>query len=87
MLQYGAEANLVDEKLRDELMAMKKKLVLMKVITITKKIHLKKDTIRYNSFGEKIGKAFAFSEIEVKKGLAAIISGSKFKAFKDDISG
>lgn len=64
MLQIGAEVNMVDEKLRDELMAMKKKFNLMKVISITKKICIQKDTIKHTKLGVKIGKVFAFSEIE-----------------------
>ena len=40
-LIYGAEANLVDEKLRDEIMAMKKKTGLMEVICQSKKVMLK----------------------------------------------
>lgn len=83
MLKHGAEANEVDEKLRDEFMAMKKKAVLMKSICKTKLICLKKDTIVIDDLGVKNGQIFAFSERQIK----GLLPGQTIHAYKDEISG
>lgn len=77
-VRYGAEANLVDEKIRDELVAIKKKLDIMNILSYTRKVYTRKQE-KYHycpMTGGIMGKVYIFKKINVKEGLAKILVGS-----------